>query len=268
MGGPIVRNKAFFFGAYEGQSYNVGNSFGGITSPSMMSLPDAGNCAFSGAGDCSNSIPDAIADLQAGGIAISPASLKIAGCALSGGGVTCDGTGFPINNTQSITIPNGFNNDVGVKNAVGKVDFKFNDRQNVSGTYFFGNNSGTVEDFPELQTKWLSHIHTRAQVAAGSWIWIPSRRWVNEARAGYSRLYQPTLPGDLGATAASYGLNTGVSGPFTGGLPRIGFGGYFFPGLGGFKWPKFQGPDAVTQFVDHVSYTTGKHSIKFGGEIP
>ena len=57
-------------------------------------------------------------------------------------------------------------------------------------------------------------------------------------------------------------LNTGVSGPFTGGLPRIGFGGYFFPGLGGFKWPKFQGPDSITQFVDHVSYTAGKHSLK------
>ncbi len=25
-----------------------------------------------------------------------------------------------------------------------------------------------------------------------------------------------------------------------------GFGGYFFPGLGGFKWPKFQGPDSIT----------------------
>ena len=55
--------------------------------------------------------------------------------------------------------------------------------------------------------------------------------------------------------------------PFTGGLPRIGFGGYFFPGLGGFKWPKFQGPDSITQFIDHISYTAGKHSIKVGAEM-
>jgi hypothetical protein len=272
VGGPIVRNKAFFFGAYEGQSYNVGNSFGGITSPSMMSLPTVpsgtlGFCEFTQTGDCRNSIPDAIANLQAGGIAISPASLQIAGCGLSGSAVTCDGSGFPLNNTQSITIPNGYNNDVGVKNVVGKVDFKFNDRHNITGTYFFGNNSGTVEDFPELQTKWLSHIHTRAQVAAGSWIWIPSSHWVNEFRAGYSRLYQPTLPGDLGTPASAYGLDTGVSGAFTGGLPRIGFGGYFFPGLGGFKWPKFQGPDYVTQFADHISYIAGRHTFKFGGQF-
>jgi hypothetical protein len=90
---------------------------------------------------------------------------------------------------------------------------------------------------------------------------------VNEARVGYNRLYQPTFPGDLNTPASGYGLNTGVSGPNTGGLPRIGFAGAFVPGLGAFKWPKFQGPDARTQFIDHVSYTAGKHSLKFGGDL-
>src|ERR1700686_4847909 len=132
--------------------------------------------------------------------------------------------------------------------------------------YFFGNNTGTVEDFPELQSKWRSDIHTRAQVVGGSWVWTPSPRWVNEARVGYSRLYQPTLPGDLNTPASAYGLDTGVAGPFTGGLPRIGFGGVF-TGLGAFKWPKFQGPDSITQFVDHISYPAGNHSIKFGGDL-
>jgi hypothetical protein len=272
LGGPIIKNKAFFFGAYEGQRYNVGNSYGGVTSPSMVSMPTNGTCLFLKTGDCADSIPNVIADLQAGqaagapGASISPASLKIAGCALSGSSVTCNGTGFPLNNNPSIGISNGFNNDVHVDNVVGKVDYRFNDRHTINGMYFFGNNSGIVEDFPELQQQWRSDIHTRAQVAGGSWIWAPSTRWVNEARFGYNRLYQPTLPGDLNTPASAYGLDTGVSGPFTGGLPRIGFGGYF-TGLGGFKWPKFQGPDTVTQFVDHVSYTAGKHALKFGGEL-
>ncbi len=275
VGGPIVKDKVFFFGAYEGQIYDVGNSFGGVTSPSMASMPTpivngvpAPNCLFGTmTGDCANSIPNVIADLQAGGIPVSPAGLNIAGCALSGTGVTCNGTGFPINNTQSIAIPNGFANDVTVYNAIGKVDFNVNQNNRISGMYFFGNNTGTVEDFPELQSKWRSDIHTRAQVVGGSWAWTPSPRWVNEARFGYNRLYQPTLPGDLATPASSYGLDTGISGPFTGGLPRIGFGGYFFPGLGGFKWPKFQGPDTIIQFIDHVSYTAGKHALKFGGEL-
>src|SRR4029077_15875872 len=171
VGGPIVKDKVFFFGAYERQMYDVGNSFGGITSPSMVPMPDAGNCIFLATGDCDNSIPNVVADLQAGGIAVSPASLKIAGCGLSGGSVTCDGTGFPTNNNPDINIPNGFPNDVNVYNAVGKVDVNLSQNNRISGMYFFGNNTGTVEDFPELQSKWRSNIHTRAQVVGGTWGW-------------------------------------------------------------------------------------------------
>ena len=275
VGGPIIKDKAFFFGAYEGQRYDVGNQFGGVTSPSMVSMPDAGNCLVLTTGDCANSIPDTIADVHAAFLAgvvpndVSPASLKVSGCTFSAArAVACDGTGFPANNAPSINIVNGFPNVVNVNNVVGKGDVHLNEHSSISGMYFFGNNSGTVEDFPELQSKWRSHIHTRAQVFGTSWVWVPNARWVNEARFGYNRLYQPTLPGDLNTPASAYGLDTGVAaGPLTGGLPRIGFGGYFFPGLGGFKWPKFQGPDTIVQFIDHVSYTAGMHALKFGGEL-
>ena len=267
LGGAIIKDKAFFFGAYEGQRYDVGNSFT-VSTPSMAALPTPAtpNCT-SVSGDCANSIPNAIADLVANGVPISRASQQISGCSVSGSTVTCNGGGFPVNNTQSISVVQGFPNSVGVDNALGKVDYNFNQRNSVNGMYFYGNNSGTVEDFPELQSQWRSQIHTRAQVVGGSWISTLSTRWVNEARVGYNRLYQPTFPGDIGIPASGYGLNTGVSGPFTGGLPRIGFAGAFVPGLGGFKWPKFQGPDSITQFIDHVSYAAGKHSLKFGGEV-
>jgi hypothetical protein len=271
VGGPIIKDKAFFFGAYEGQRYDVGNSYS-VTTPSMASLPAAGNCTSTLVnGDCGGSIPNAIDDLLANGVAISPASLLISGCSVSGTGatasVTCAGTGFPTNNSQSINVVQGFPNSVGVDNAIGKVDVNLNQHSTISGMYFYGNNNGTVEDFPELQSQWRSKIHTRAQVVGGSWIFTPNARWVNEARVGYNRLYQPTLPGDLNTPASGYGLNTGVSGPLTGGLPRLGFAGAFVPGLGAFKWPKFQGPDSITQFIDHISYNTGKHAFKFGGEL-
>ncbi len=257
-GGAIVKDKLFFFGGYEGQRYIAGNNFG-VSTPATVSL----------GGDPANSIPDAIDALLQAGVPISPASLQVAGCTVTGSYpsevTSCNGTGFPTSN--STTLSQGFPNTVKVDNVLGKVDYHANDRNTISGMYFFGNNSGTVEDFPELQKQWMSLIHTRAQVAGGSWIWTPSARLVNEARFGYSRLYQPTKNADLNVPASAYGLDTGVPvGPLTGGLPRIGFVGVF-QGLGGFKWPKIQGPDTITQFNDHVSYSRGIHAMKFGGEI-
>src|ERR1700723_3844703 len=267
IGGPIIKDKLFFFGGYEGQRYTVGNSFQ-VNVPSMVSLPTAGTCTFILTGDCANSIPDAIADLQAGGVTPSAVSLKVAGCVL-GPPVTCNGTGFPLNNAPSTNFVTGFPNVVSADNAIGKIDYRLNERNTISGTYFFGNNNGTVDDAIQLQPQWLTHIHTRAQDFGTSWTWIPSSRWAKELRFGYNRLYQPTFSPDQNESAASLGIDDGVTNPLYGGLPRIKihpFGG-LFETLGGFKWPKIQGPDQRYRIIDHISYTVGKHAFKFGGEL-
>jgi hypothetical protein len=282
-GGAIVKDKLFYFGAYEGQRYTVGNT-GSLQTYATVPLPtvplnSAGNCLYTQTGDCQNSIPDAIVNIHAGFLAgqlandVSAASLKIAGCTFTPPTtVSCDGSGFPLNpsTVPGSSIDFGLPNTVSSDNAVGKVDYHLNARSSLSSMYFFGNNSGTVSDASQLQTKWLTQIHTRAQVFGESWTYVPSARWVNEARFGYNRLYQPTFTNDHNSNIQNqYGLNTGVTNPLYGGLPRISvFPDYIFPQeLGGFNWPKVQGPDTRFQFIDHVSYILGKHAIKFGGEL-
>ena len=225
-------------------------------------------------------IPDAIADVHAAFLAdatptdVSQVSLQIAGCTFTPPNtVSCNGKGFPTNDGTNpngpTTLNYGLSNTVNSDNAVAKIDYNLNQRNTLSTMYFFGNNSGTVADAQQIQTQWLTQIHTRAQVFGENWTFVPNSNWVNEARFGYNRLYQPTFTNDHTTQASSYGLDTGVTNPLYGGLPRINIADfYIFPNeLGGFNWPKVQGPDTRMQFVDHVSYTHGKNAFKFGGEL-
>lgn len=254
-GGPIIHNKTFIFGAYEGIRSLVGNS-NQVTSPVTVSL----------GGDPENSIPDAIADLAAHGIAVHPLSANLIGTGTFTGNGPFPGL-FPVNNGALGTqINSGFPNTNRNDNFVIKLDHHLTEKQTLSGRYFFGDSLQQEQDITVLRPEWISQSQLRAQVFGLNWVWTPSGRWANEARFGYNRFWQAILTVDNAANPLStYGINTGVTEPINFGMPRIDITG--FNQLGGNSgWPLLTTPNQTYQVVDNISYTTGNHTFRFGGE--
>jgi hypothetical protein len=92
---------------------------------------------------------------------------------------------------------------------------------------------------------------------------------VNEARYGYSRLYNSI--GTLSAFVTDSVAGLGIPGlspgaPVTWGVPSMAFTGDGFSGLGDSSDGPYQIQDNVLQFVDNLSWTHGKHTFRFGFE--
>ena len=258
VGGPVLKHKVFFFFGFEavGDLVGVTQEVPGPATVHLQALA-APNCAYIAAGDCGNSIPDAIADLRAGGIAASPLSLKLANLFPANPGTNVLGSNM---------ISTGFPNKDRGDNGLAKVDYHINDRNVLSGTYFIGDSLQTEQDAPVLQPQWESQAITRAQVLGASWTWAANAQLVNAARLAYNRLSQSFLTADSGVNPEIYGINTGVQSPLNYGMPQIAISG-FLPMGGTSGWPQLLKPAQTFQFLDNVSYIRGRHNLKFGGEV-
>ena len=244
VGGPIKKDKLFFFGGFERQSLNVGNAF-----PSTIPT----SAAVAGATGTSISIPAAEADLAGHSIALSPVSLKLLPL-------------FGPNSGSTDNVTLGFPNTYSINNAVGKVDYHLSDHHTLTGSYFYGRGHALGEDNSFTQQTFETIGDMRAQFLTASWTWTPNSIWVNDLRFGWNHYERTTNVGDYQVPSSTYGLNTGVTDSQVLGLPSIQVTP--FNALGGdANSPKTYGPASDYDFVDHASYLHGKHAFKFGADV-
>ena len=263
-GGPIIKDKLFWFLGYEGLRTSLANPVA-ITIPS--DVPGAG---------VNNSMVDTC--LKLGPAKINPLSAQLAGlnpatCVVTPASSTFENL-FPFSST-GLYQP-GLQTLGPLNNGFIKGDYVISSHHHVSGLYYVSKSYQTVTyatggNQGQLLPPWQANVPSNVQLYDGSWTWTPGSNWVNEFRAGYDYIDSQTLSADRNlftqpAWPNGYGFNSGITQsafPTYGGMPQIligGFTGY----LGAGRRTGVRGPDGDASFIDNVSFLHGKHAFKFG----
>jgi len=264
-GGPILKDKLFWFVGYEGLRVTQG-SVAVTTIPSDIAGPGP-----------NNSIVDACTTL--GPAKVNPLSAQISGilnytnpagpgyCQVTAASSTVENL-FPYNPTASINFAPGLGSSSPLNNGVVKGDYVLGPHHHLSGMYYKSKTSQVgTQSSGVLLPQWTGNITSDVEMSDGAWTWTPNSVWVNDVRFGLVYFNAETLPADVNVLPSNpwpngYGMNTGVTNPLYGGLPTINYGLGGILGEGGRA--SVRGPEGDAALVETVSYLHGKHAFKFG----
>jgi hypothetical protein len=270
VGGPIVRDKTFFFGSYESlrshrlqtiRSFfpdptQLGGDFSALSTPIFD--PSTGSlllCAYVGI-LCPTPFPgNVIPPGRLNPVAVNVAAYWPTPNVVGDPAINHITTGEEINDFDQFHV---------------RVDHRFSDNAQIFGRYSYSTsdnvNPGAAPYFGQIFPQKPQQL-----VVNYSHIFRPT--WLNEFRVGYNRgkLFSvfERAPSNIAADAGMQ--NVDALPPQAWGLPSMGFGGAYFTGLLGSLGPPTPNSQvAITnlyQLVEHMTFIRGAHTIKAGLDI-
>jgi len=284
IGGPILKNRLFFFADYQGQRFDIPSSPGANTVfTAAERTGDFGaicTAGFNGSGMCldptqqlynpcasftapctSSSTPAATRQAfpynVIPAVMISPVAAALFNSSLYPS---------PINTATQQNAVNTTNSAQNVDQGDLKIDFKASQKDNIS--YRF---TRAYQNNPSFNSQALlsnGYSTTPIYNTVGDWTRTIGNNWVNDARVGWSHV---TLnSGNAWASGVGqFGNTIGIGNGNPGSLPgllAINFSNTKVSNLGAAEQTQ-SFDDHVWQFSDGLGWSHGRHNFKFGGQL-
>ena len=262
IGGPIIKDKAFFFGAYEGLRISRANNPVASTVPSLFEEQNLGNFSDNSADN------------------VNGAPLILTGAQLDSAGVDYFKL-YPAPNQSGFT-----NNYISTQKFTqnsntydGRFDYTLNAKNNFFARYTYNGVQSYIGGlFPAVQENGITiqpggnfslyegPATNNAYNGALGYTHIFTPNLLLDARAGYTFIYNASLPLNTGvAVNTAFGMPNVNVNPGTSGLAALNITGAQNLGDGG-SLP-IQYVENTFQYQGTLIYTRGKHNIKIGGNL-